>query len=198
MRLRLRLATALTLLLALAIPALAHADGSAVIKDCADGAIDKSYSQGDYADALANLPADLDEYTDCRSQIRRKQLGGSGSTDSGSGGAGGVGGTGGGTTGGGDAGAGDTGAATGGGVTDPLLEATDVERASFAKAVEAGDEPIKLDGRPIYPGELGGQKASGVGDLPAPMLAVIALLILAGAGAAGFGTRRLVLGRRPV
>src|SRR3954451_18279229 len=89
MRLRLRIASALALLLVLAVPGLAHASGSAVIKDCADGSIDKSYSQKDYADALANLPADLDEYTDCRSQIQRKQLGGGGGSTGGGGSAGG-------------------------------------------------------------------------------------------------------------
>jgi hypothetical protein len=202
MRLRFRLATALALLVALAVPSLAHASGDAVIKDCADGSIDKNYSQKDYADALANLPADLDEYTDCRSQIQRKQLGG-GSGGSGNGGGGtGAGAAGGGTGGGGSGaggtgGTGDTGTA-GTGVSDPLASATDAEKAAFAKAVESGDEPVQLDGRPIYPGDLGGAKSSGLGDLPTPLIAILALIVLAGVGAAGYGTRRLVLGRRTV
>jgi hypothetical protein len=199
MRLRLRIATALALLLVLAVPALAHASGSAVIKDCADGTIDKSYSQKDYADALANLPADLDEYTDCRSQIQRKQLGGSSSSNGGggSGSGGAVGGTGGGTGGGGTGGGatGDTGTGAGS-QADPLASATDAERAAFTKAVQTGSAPVQLDGNPIYPGELGGAKDSALTDLPAPLLAILALLVLAGVGAAGFGTRRLVLGRR--
>jgi hypothetical protein len=195
MRLRIRIATALALLTVLALPGLAHASGSAVIKDCADGSIDKTYSQKDYADALANLPADLDEYTDCRSQIQRKQLGGgTGGTGGGGAGGGAVGGVGGGT-GGGTGGNGDTGTG-GGGVVDPLASATDAERAAFAKAVEAGSAPVQLDGRPIHPGELGGARSSGVADLPVPLLAILVLLALAGLGAAGFGTRRLVLGRR--
>jgi hypothetical protein len=200
MRLRLRIATALALLLALcAVPSVASASPSQIYKDCTDGSINGNYSQKDYAEALAHLPADIDEYTDCRSQIQRRQLGGGGGGSTGggssSGGGGGAtgGGTGGGTTGG--AANGDTG--TGGGAAaDPLASATDAEKAAFQKAVAAGNEPIKLDGRPIYPGELGGAKSSGLGDLPTPMLAVLALLILAGLGAAGFGTRRLVLGRR--
>ena len=197
MRLRLRIASALALLLVLAVPGLAHASGSAVIKDCADGSIDKSYSQKDYADALANLPADLDEYTDCRSQIQRKQLGGGGGTTSGGGGTGaggaavgGATGTGGGTGGNGDTGTG------GGGATDPLAGATDSERAALAKAVESGAAPVQLDGRPIHPGELGGARSSGLGELPAPLLALLVLLALGGLGAAGFGTRRLVISRR--
>jgi len=198
MRLRLRIASALALLLVLAVPGLAHASGSAVIKDCADGSIDRSYSQKDYADALANLPADLDEYTDCRSQIQRKQLGGGGGgTTSGGGGTGaggaavgGATGTGGGTGGNGDTGTG------GGGATDPLAGATDSERAALAKAVESGAAPVQLDGRPIHPGELGGARSSGLGELPAPLLALLVLLALGGLGAAGFGTRRLVISRR--
>jgi hypothetical protein len=199
MRLRLRIASALALLLVLAVPGLAHASGSAVIKDCADGSIDKSYSQKDYADALADLPADLDEYTDCRSQIQRKQLGGGGGSSTGGGGTGaggaavgGAGGTGGGTGGNGDAGSGGAGA----GAADPLAGATDSERAALAKAVESGAAPVQLDGRPIHPGELGGARSSGLSELPAPLLALLVLLALAGLGAAGFGTRRLVLGRR--
>ena len=134
MRLRLRIATALALLLALAAPGLAFASGSAVLVDCGDGSLDKSYSQKDYAEALANLPADLDEYSDCRSQIQRKQLGGSGSSRGGGGGSTG-GGTGattgaGGTTGGGD----DTGVpAPSSGDDNPLDSATAAERASFEK-----------------------------------------------------------------
>jgi hypothetical protein len=200
MRLRLRIATALALLAVLALPGAAHASGSAVIKDCADGTIDKSYSQKDYADALAHLPADLDEYTDCRSQIQRKQLGG-GSGGSGNGGGGGgtgaAGGGGGTGVGGGGTGGGDTGAAgSGGGAVDPLASATDAEKAAFAKAVQAGSQPVELDGRPVHPGDLGGAKSSNVSDLPAPLIAILALVALAGLGGAGYGTRRLVLSRR--
>jgi hypothetical protein len=199
MRLRLRIVTALALLLALAVPALAHASGSAVIRECTNGSIKPGHSQKDFADALANLPADVDEYTDCRDQIRRAQLSGSGTSSGGgtgggtSGGAGGTGGTGGGTAGG--AGNGDTGTAAPG--ADPLGNATPQERASFQKAIDTGSAPIQLDGTPVSPNTLGGAKSSGVTDLPTPLLVMLALLAIGGLGAAGFGTRRLVHGRRP-
>lgn len=203
MRLRHRIAIALALLGALlTLPGAAFASGDAVVKDCAnDGKLDKTYSQSDYANALANLPADVDEYSDCRDVIQRARLGGSsssnGSSGSGSSGSGstGSGTTGGGTTGGG--GTGDTGAATSGPAADPLLDATDAERAAFEKAIANGDAPVKLDGRPIYPGTLGGAKTNGLSDLPAPLLAILALLALGAFGAAALGTRRLVHGRRP-
>jgi hypothetical protein len=203
MRLRHRIATALALLVALlALPGLAHASGDAAIKDCAnDGKLDKTYSTSDLADAIANLPADVDEYSDCRDVLRRAQLGGGGSSGGGSSSGGGA--TGAGTTGGPTTGAGatggdaDTGVPAAGPGADPLQGATDAERAAFQKAVANGDEPVKLDGRPITPGTLGGAKTNGLADLPTPLLAILALLAIGALGGAAFGTRRLVHGRRP-
>ena len=61
----------------LLVPALARADaGDAVIKDCTrNGTLTKTYSQKAYQQALAELPADVDEYGDCRQVIRDAQLG---------------------------------------------------------------------------------------------------------------------------
>jgi hypothetical protein len=194
MRLRVRITTALALMIGLAAPALAHASGAAVIRDCTDdGALSKTYSKQDYADALAHLPADVDEYSDCRNVISRARLGVGGGGSGGGGGSAGGGGAVGGTGGGG----GDTGAGAGGPATDPFADATPQERASYQKAVLAGAAPVQLDGRPITPGALGGSNAAtSVSDLPTPLLAILALLALGGLGAAGVGTRRLVLGRR--
>ncbi|MCW3000979.1 MAG: hypothetical protein JWQ20_277 [Conexibacter sp.] len=191
---RLRLLTALALVIALALPALAHASGSALIKDCTyEGVINGTYSSKDYADALSNLPADVDEYSDCRDQIRRAQLGaGSGSHGHGTAGPGAPGGgAGGGGTSGGN---GDTG--TGGPVADPLATASPQERAAFQKAILTGSAPVKLDGRPVTPGTIGGTKSSGLTDLPTPLLVMLALLAAGGLVAAGLGTRRLVHGHR--
>ncbi|WP_445148436.1 hypothetical protein [Baekduia sp. Peel2402] len=202
MRLRHRIAIALALLTALlAVPGAALASGNAVVKDCAnDGKLDKRYSQSDYADALANLPADVDEYSDCRDVIQRARLSGGSSSGSSSGGSSTGGGTtGGGSTGGGTTGGGsngDTGTASSGPAPDPLASATDAERAAFQKAIANGDAPVKLDGRPISPGALGGAKSNGLADLPAPLLAILALLALGAFGATALGTRRLVNGRR--
>jgi hypothetical protein len=200
MRLRPRIATALALLIAAlgcAVPVTASAGTvrERIQKDCTDGQINGHYSTAQLADALAHLPADADEYTDCSDVIRRAELGGGGGSSSSGGSSSGGGGaaTGGGTTGGGVAG-GDADATAP--AADPLASATEAQRAAFAKAVQAGNAPVKLDGRPIHPGELGGTKTSGVGDLPTPLLAILALLILAGLGAAGFGTHRFVHGRR--
>jgi hypothetical protein len=205
MRLRHRLATAFALLLVLlTLPGAAFADGDAAARDCADdGQLDKRYTQAELADALAHLPADVDEYSDCRDVLRRAQLGGGGGSSSsgtgggGSGGTTGAGANAGGTIGAGTAAAGgDIGAAAVDPAADPLQSATDAERAAFQKAVINGSAPVKLDGRPIYPGALGGAKTSGIADLPTPLLAILALLALGAFGAGALGTRRLVHGRR--
>ena len=49
---------------------------TSVIRDCSeDGVLDGNYSHAELDGALDQLPSDLDEYTDCRSVIRRAQLG---------------------------------------------------------------------------------------------------------------------------
>ena len=63
---------ALATLAALAgTPSGAIADSTAVIRDCQDGRINGKYSQKEFADAMRNIPTDVDEYTDCRDVISR-------------------------------------------------------------------------------------------------------------------------------
>lgn len=55
---------------ALALPAVVQADPDAVVRDCAaDGSVDGNHSDADKKAALDRIPADLDEYSDCRSAI---------------------------------------------------------------------------------------------------------------------------------
>lgn len=183
-RTRIWTALALALLCALVLPAVAAASAAQVIKDCGDdGHLSRRYSQADLRKALADLPTDIDEYTNCRDIIRQAQLG-----VAGGGGGGGTGSTGAGGAGGGTA------LPPG---TDPLATATPAERAAFQKAVANGDEPVLLDGRPITAGALGGSAVNNLFDLPAPLLAVLALLAAGSLGGAGVGVRKRVLGRRP-
>lgn len=52
----------------------AFAASNAVIRDCVnDGSVGGHYSQGQYKDALNNIPSDVNEYTDCRTVIAQAQ-----------------------------------------------------------------------------------------------------------------------------
>ena len=61
----------LTALLALlAAPASAGASVEQIYEDCQDGRLDKRYPKSELREALRDMPADLDEYTNCRELIR--------------------------------------------------------------------------------------------------------------------------------
>jgi hypothetical protein len=63
--------TALLLLTLLTlVPCAALASSDQVLEDCQDGRIDRKYSSQELRDAIEDMPADLDEYTNCRELIR--------------------------------------------------------------------------------------------------------------------------------
>jgi hypothetical protein len=160
----------------LLLPAAAWGSGTAVIKDCTDdGVIQGHYSQQDYKNALANLPTDVDEYTDCRDVIKRAQTGG------GAGGPGAPGGTGGGTP-------------TGG---DPLASATPAERAALAKAQAGGaSKPVVVGGKLVQPGKLGFGGLGSPTKLPPALVAVLIALGIAATTAGATYVRNRVIARR--
>ncbi|TML03683.1 MAG: hypothetical protein E6G41_13330 [Actinobacteria bacterium] len=160
----------------LLLPAAAWGSGTAVIKDCTDdGVIQGHYSQQDYKDALANLPTDVDEYTDCRDVIKRAQTGGGSS-----GGPGAPGGTGGTPTGG-----------------DPLASATASERAAVAKAQASGaSAPVKVGGKLVQPGKLGFGGLGSPTKLPASLIAVLVAIGIAAVAAGAQYVRNRVIARR--
>ena len=191
---RLSLLVILPVLLLLA-PA-APAQAASLLDDCQDGRIDGTYSQADYRRALRNIPSDFDQYTDCRRVIRRAQLAAAG------GGSDPGGGEGGGTTGAGGTGGGSGGAAGGGTSTeaptsalraDPLESATPEERRAFEQATTGG-APVRVGQAAIRPGATGADAAAG--DIPGPLLALLALLAVAGLAYGAAVTRARVLARR--
>jgi hypothetical protein len=75
---RVRYLLILGALAALALPVPAYASADQVIRDCArDGRLDQKYSNSELRRARNNLPADLDEYSDCRDVIAAAIKGGS-------------------------------------------------------------------------------------------------------------------------
>ena len=139
-------------LAALALPALAQAVSPGdVIRDCTlDGRLDRSYTQKELRQALAAIPSDVDEYTNCREVIRAAQLALATGASSSSGGGTNATAPSGSTAGGGSSG-GDSGAATGvfGGFknvpADPTASATPSERAAIdqARADVVDDDPVE-------------------------------------------------------
>ncbi len=70
-----RLLVPVLLLACLITPAVAQAGYQELLKDaCRDEHVNGTYSQKDYTDALANIPADADQYTNCRDVLRAAQL----------------------------------------------------------------------------------------------------------------------------
>jgi hypothetical protein len=188
-----RRALLLTALICLLVPASSVAstasDGQRVIRDCSsDGQIDGKYSQAAYKYALAHMPSDLAEYTNCADAIRQAQAAAAHGSSGGGGGAGG------GSTGGGGAIAGgfDVPATpyTGSGSLSPS------ERAAIQNARNGGGAVGIGGGAPVTPGGPGITAASVSRALPAPLLALLILLGLGAAGATSVALRTRVLSRR--
>jgi hypothetical protein len=153
----------------LALPASAFASGDQVVRDCArDGKLDHKYSNSELRRARNNIPADVDEYSDCRDVIAAAIKGGS---DRG-------------------IGAGSPGI----GATDPAGEAAaqaadQGELASIASgkapkpSVDVGGTSVKPDSSGFF--NLGG----AANEVPLPLLVALILLSLF-ALASGFGALR--------
>jgi hypothetical protein len=160
----------LTALIALlAVPAAAGASVDAILEDCQDGRIDKRYPKPELRQALKEMPADLDEYTNCRELIRAAR------DNQRAGGGAGPGST---HEDGDDYGAlpaGEGGLPLGpdGKPIDPRGIAEPKERAELDRAREGVDRPVKVAG--VSPGDHDA-------DLPFPLVAL--LVLTAGVGLA--------------
>jgi hypothetical protein len=125
-----------------------------VIRDCSeDGVLNGKYSASELERALDQLPSDLDEYTDCRSVIRRAQLGSAGGSHR---------------------------RAKPAAVAhrdDAGAPATAGEEGEIAKATGA-DEAVRIGGTGVRPGESGAPfDSAGFGtDLPPLVLIVLIAL----------------------
>jgi hypothetical protein len=175
--LRTALALACLLLGLVAVPAANAATPTQILRDCADdGVLQGSYSPADLRRARQNIPADTDEYTDCRDVLARAATAGVAAS----------GGGGGGLFGGGA-----------GGGSPPLENANTPEgRAIVGEAAAKGEpDPLQLDGRPVIPGTAGLAAGAARNDLPTMLIIVLALLGAAAVAAAAPYVRRRVLTR---
>lgn len=187
MRVRHLFAPALIVLTVLAFPVAAQASPGQVVRDCAeDGAVDGKYSNADLKAALKKIPADLDEYSDCRASISSAIGPKAGIAKK--------------TGGGGDAGS--AGGSSGGAPNpdtdgDGSVSAQERDAASATKVALKRDDKRKkteesLGKRTVDPTRAGAVAASETSNgLPLPVILAIAALALL-AVAAGL----LLVGRR--
>jgi cobalamin biosynthesis Mg chelatase CobN len=194
-RVRHLLAPAL-ILMVLAFPvATAQASPGAVVRDCAeDGSVDGHYSNSDLKAALKKIPADLDEYSDCRAAISSAiGTGAKATTSKKSGGGGGAAGGSSGSGGSGGSGSGASADTNGDGTISPAEKAAahKTELAQKTNATRAHTDNV-LGNPKTDPAKVGAIDASDTSNgLPVPViLSIVALALLA--AAAGL----LVLGRR--
>lgn len=139
--------------LALSLPATAGANYQDLLLDACgrDGKVNGTYSQEDYRKALANIPADADQYSDCRAIIRAAQLAAASGQDT----------------------------LTPAGAEDILATATPEELAAIEEAVQSSDgNPVNVGGDVVSPASYGAGRevAAGISDLPAPLKAALGLL----------------------
>lgn len=163
-----------------------------ILRDCQDGHMDGHYTQKEYADALAHMPTDVDEYTDCRDVIRRAQLG-SAAHHNGSGGGGGQGGS---TSGPGTSGGATPRAVVRGGGREPESKASHRERAKLDETRKQRSKPVAVGGTVVHPSSLGYHSSSSVSTIPTPLLIALILLGVATLGAGGVWLRSRVIARR--
>jgi len=163
------------LLACLLAPATAGAASSdEILRDCADGQIDGSYSRKEIERARKNIPGDLAEYSDCRGALEGARIDitagkGKGGTDSGGGG----GGTGGSTP----SPTGSTGSNAGN--AEPADPQSPAETAAVKAATQRkGASAVRLGPGPaITPGATGIAKESDLRrSIPDSLLVVLILL----------------------
>jgi hypothetical protein len=191
---------AIALAVLLLAPAAEAAERVDILRDCQDGSLSGNYTPAEIRDARHNIPADIDQYSDCRDVLTRALI----PTSGGSGGSGGTSGGGGGSDGAG--GAGGTGSAvTGGGAglgagapAVPLTPSGPEEQAALAEAARSGgDEPLPGGTGRIVPGASGFDAGAARHTLPGSLFVTLVLLAVAAVAATAPVLRRRVVRRRP-
>ena len=142
----------------------AQADiGEQIVQRCTHGQSLSGFSQKAYMQALKDLSAGTEEYSNCASLIRQAQLAAAGAGH---------------------------GTSIGGTTSTPTTTAiapTPSEQQAIAHAHNAGSAPLQVGAQTIHPGVVHAGIASALSSLPTPLLATVAfllvcLLLVAGAG----------------
>ena len=167
-----RLLLVMVLTLLVAAPAAMAGTRGDIVRDCFDdGKLDGNYTASQIRDARNNLPADVDQYSDCRDVLARA-LGGSGENDIG----------------------GVAGAPGGAAPGEPLTpNGPAEERALDAAAEEGGDKPVQVGDTTVVPGAAGLTADAARNAIPPTLLVALILLGLAAIAAAAPYARNAVI-----
>lgn len=154
----------LAMLLSIASPASADV-GATIINRCTHKQSLSGFSQKAYRQALAEMPTEVEEYSDCGNLIRRAQLAAAG----GSGGSG-----------------------AGGGAAPVPIPLTAGERTALTRVPKTGAAPVRVGGQVIRPGVIHANIASALSSLPTPLLAILAFMLACALLQAGSAIRNRV------
>jgi hypothetical protein len=195
-------------LLPTASPASA-ASRTEILRDCQDGSLSGTYTASELRDARSHIPADIDQYSDCRDVLTRALTSGSGTgTDGGSSSSGGgsSGSSGGGSSSGSSSssGAGSSGSSGSSDVAPNAAAPSPVLKPETQKEQHALDDagttggatPVTVGERPIVPGATAFDAGEPGNRLPSSLVVTLVLLAVAAAAAAAPAARRRVLDRR--
>jgi hypothetical protein len=169
-----RLAPTLVAAALLIVPAAASADvGAAIIRDCqAHGDhVTGHYTQQQYAQALAELPGDVAEYTGCADAIRQAQLAAAAGRTPG-------------------------GRSAAPATANTLASAAPAERAAVIAAQTDDSHALDVGGRIVRPGIVTFRSGSVFNALPTPLLVALIALVAVGLAAGGRRAWELVRARR--
>jgi hypothetical protein len=155
-----------------AVPTANADQGEAIILRCTHGQSLSGFSQNAYKQALKDLNADTEEYTDCSSLIRQAQLAAAGSRGGGGG------------------------SGSSGGPSAPAVVPTPAERRAITSAGHAHAAPVQVGEEAIHPGVVHVDVASALSSLPTPLLAMLAFLLTCLLLVAGGALRNRVRARR--
>lgn len=160
-------------LVSITAPAQANV-GEEIIHRCTHAESLSGFSQAAYRQALKELSAGTEEYSNCAQLIRQAQLAAAGTSHGGG---------------------------SGGGSATPSASSaapTPSEQQSIAHASSAGAAPLQVGAQTIHPGVVHADIASAFSSLPTPLLATVAFLTICLLAAAGAGIRNRIRNvRRP-
>lgn len=144
---------AVLLLIVLSLAASAPADtGTNIINRCTHGQSLSGFSQAEYRRALAELPTEVEEYSDCANLIRRAQLAAA-------------------------AGGGGSGASSRGAAALTAIPVTPAERKALNHIARAGASPQRVGNQIVRPGVVHANIASALSSMPDSLLAVLVFLL---------------------